>query len=78
MRYNLKILARTFLDEHPEWKPQEATEHAVVLRRELHRLNKSWWRSQRRFHEKNILYGTCIEDPGYVPESDEPEVEPDV
>ena len=55
MRYNLERLISAYLQQHPAMSRREAEERAVVLRRELHRLNRSWYDSEKRFHAHAIL-----------------------
>lgn len=55
MRYNLERLIAAYLQQDPAMSRQEAKERAVLVRRELHRLNKSWYESELRFHAHAIL-----------------------
>jgi hypothetical protein len=61
--YNLERLIQGYLNDNPGMSLEEATERAIVLRREQHRMDKSWYRSQQRFHSHNVLVGEGIDDP---------------
>ena len=66
--YKIKTLADAIQADHPELSQDECQERAVVLRRELNRLNVSWQRSQERFRRRTILVGLPeIPLPDYQP-----------
>ncbi|MBI3927284.1 MAG: hypothetical protein HY319_17235 [Armatimonadetes bacterium] len=75
--YNLNRLIRMFLDDHPDWSWDLARDRAIVLRRELHRLDQSWYRSNNRYRDHNTPFGDYIDDPGCLPDPDHPEEESD-
>lgn len=60
MLYSLLRLKRLILNEHPELSEAELDDRATRLRRELHRLDKAWERSQQRFMEWSELVGADI------------------
>jgi hypothetical protein len=60
----LKMTAQGYLEKHPDWTPERAMEEAIVLRREMHRMDMNELRSDRRFQEMAVLVGRGMNDPG--------------
>lgn len=53
--YNLHLLRTVVSQEHPDWSSDRVSEFAERLRRELHRLNRAWLRSQERFRNVELV-----------------------
>jgi hypothetical protein len=55
--YNLTTLRAAIQKEHPNWLAPETLALAVRVRKELHRLNRSWSRSEATWRYRVILHG---------------------
>jgi hypothetical protein len=53
--YNLNNLQAAIQQEHPNWLALETLALAVRLRKELHRFNRSWLRSEAKWRRYVVL-----------------------
>ena len=59
--YNLDRLIAAYLHDHPDWSEATAEAEAIVLRRELHRLDRSWYDSEKRYREHTTRDGQNLD-----------------
>lgn len=55
--YRLSWIQDGLAQEHPDWSDAELRERAILVRRELHRLNRASNRSDKRFRDILLLLG---------------------
>lgn len=73
-RYRLERLIQTILSENPAMSFEQAEAKAILIRRELHRLQVSWRRSQLR-HQAHVLWiGLSLDRPYWSEDEDDSEI----
>lgn len=63
IRYPWQLLVDSLALEHPDWSRREVEHQALLLKRELKRLEMAEYRSNKRYYDHTWNYGLDPHEP---------------